>query len=73
MNEEEQAKETVAGWLGHRPQREVLVAIIVAPIILTARVGETVDERIARLRENINLAVDWADEIIATCKLKPTP
>lgn len=74
MSEEEQAKETVAGWLGHRPQREVLVAILVAPVI-TAQAQKAMGEaeHIKYIHNNIEKAIDWADVIIDECRKRPPP
>lgn len=75
MNEEEQAKETVAGWLGHRPQREVLVAIIASPFIVRFNDSTTMSNRAARdsTIESVKHAIWWADEIIRLCKEIPPP
>lgn len=75
MNEEEQAKENFATWLGNKPPRELIAATIMAGIIdreLDIAAKKDPNEATGTtMRKLIDTATGWADELIRYSKEHP--
>lgn len=69
MSEQDQAVETVAGWMGVRPQREVMVAILMA-VRMTRDEAHKNSSKI-EWKDALKTYTYWADEIIKFCKENP--
>jgi hypothetical protein len=76
MTDHEEALETVLGWAGKSPPRELLVAVLTAPI-MALRLDDvrynrtTVDKANEHLERDIEINIAWADWIIKRCKVTP--
>lgn len=70
MNEHEKALDTVLGWAGRKPPRELMVAVIFAGIITNnLKAGPGSQDDIGK--RSVAAAASWADTIIAYCEEHP--
>jgi hypothetical protein len=69
MNEQDEAMETVVGWAGRRPQRELMVAVLMGARMPKDDKRNTSDK--PGWKSSLKCYVEWADAIIKYCKENP--